>query len=656
MLVVAGVGAACKPVKPPPPRPPVQIFPTDASTVADPAQATGKRVNLPAPADCVTFKSDCDEIALLNQLDGFDLDPRVTLTFDGPIDVAKVTDSSVSVAPVAGGTPIGLNRLVWDASTNTLAGHPKRQLAEATEYRLTVTDAVNGQTGTATFTTMSATVQLQQVRAQLDDGSAYTSAGITDRTLKFDTDSAANRAVYGGAAISGSLAPGSAGTRTNDVGSGNTTTEEAFSSLLPGLAGFVGFGFFEAPSWLDADRRIPNTPTGTGQPAVQGKETIGFVVITPAPVTCPKPSGGWPVAIFGPGFTRSKYDLLLASDEVLRRCMATIAIDPVGHAYGPNSSIALNLLVPPGTVTVTAHGRGSDRDGDGDIEAEEGVATLGQPNQFASIGLRDGLRQTVADNMALLRAVELGVDVDNIAGNDLAGGSIKYYGQSFGGIYGTMLVAADTKIGVGAPNVPGGPILDIARLSPGFRDRVGTELLNRQPSAFNGPDSNDPAGFQESQPLYLDPPETAPAPGALVIQLIGGRVNWLNRSGSPDAFAPLLLGNKDVLYQYAYGDQTVSNPTNATLMRAGGLQGVTTLYRNDQTPTAECDPHGFLLDPRITGRQQAQIQVATFLTGGGIVDPDGAGTVFEVPITDPNSIETLNFSPLDCPFEVIGVP
>ena len=51
-------------------------------------------------------------------------------------------------------------------------------------------------------------------------------------------------------------------------------------------------------------------------------------------------------------------------------------------------------------------------------------------------------------------------------------------------------------------------------------------------------------------------------------------------------------------------------------MRAGQLRDVTTLYRNDLTPTAGSDPHGFLIDPRITGRQLGLIQVATFLDLG----------------------------------------
>ena len=151
---------------------------------------------------------------------------------------------------------------------------------------------------------------------------------------------------------------------------------------------------------------------------------------------------------------------------------------------------------------------------------------------------------------------------------------------------------------------------------------------------------------------YGDAPVTAPAAGALLIQATGARTNWINRSGSPEAFAPLLRlrppagqGAKKVLYQFAYGDQTVPNPTSSTLMRAGQLRDVTTLYRNDLTPTAGSDPHGFLIDPRITGRQLGQIQVATFLTSGGatIVDPDGSAPVFEVPIPDPATLQRLNF-------------
>jgi hypothetical protein len=96
----------------------------------------------------------------------------------------------------------------------------------------------------------------------------------------------------------------------------------------------------------------------------------------------------------------------------------------------------------------------------------------------------------------------------------------------------------------------------------------------------------------------------------------------------------------------------VPNPTSATLVRAGGLEAVTSRCRLDQDPgaaaTSTCDPHGFLLDPRISvpARTQGQLRIATFFQSGGatILDPDGPLPVWEVPVANPGTLETLNFS------------
>src|SRR5437899_727636 len=128
--VLLGAMVACRPVKPPPSGPPLALFPSDALTVPDSSQVTGRRINLAKPANCTANKSECDEITLLDQLDGFDLDPAISIGFQGAIDVSKVDDSTAFVQPVAGGATTGLNRLVWNPSTNTLYAHPKRQLKE----------------------------------------------------------------------------------------------------------------------------------------------------------------------------------------------------------------------------------------------------------------------------------------------------------------------------------------------------------------------------------------------------------------------------------------------------------------------------------------------------------------------------------------------
>src|SRR5690349_24801107 len=64
-------------------------FPSDRFTVPDPGQNTNLRVNLPFP-NCATNPSDCLDIALLNQLDGFNTQPRLSIPFDGAIDPNSV--------------------------------------------------------------------------------------------------------------------------------------------------------------------------------------------------------------------------------------------------------------------------------------------------------------------------------------------------------------------------------------------------------------------------------------------------------------------------------------------------------------------------------------------------------------------------------------
>ena len=70
-------------------------FPSDRFTVADADQNTGRRVNLPMPEDCTVEASECEDVAVLNQLDGFNLHARISVPFDGDIDPASVTSKTV---------------------------------------------------------------------------------------------------------------------------------------------------------------------------------------------------------------------------------------------------------------------------------------------------------------------------------------------------------------------------------------------------------------------------------------------------------------------------------------------------------------------------------------------------------------------------------
>jgi hypothetical protein len=62
--------------------------------VPDSTQLTRLRVNLPRP-DCAIRPSDCADVDVINTLDGFNLQPRLSIPFDGSIDPASVNSSNL---------------------------------------------------------------------------------------------------------------------------------------------------------------------------------------------------------------------------------------------------------------------------------------------------------------------------------------------------------------------------------------------------------------------------------------------------------------------------------------------------------------------------------------------------------------------------------
>ncbi len=126
----------------------------------------------------------------------------------------------------------------------------------------------------------------------------------------------------------------------------------------------------------------------------------------------------------------------------------------------------------------------------------------------------------------------------------------------------------------------------------------------------------------------------------LVRRLLFGLVVPGPPEGWPGGRAPA----KEVVFQIAHGARPVPNPTSYTILAAGRLFDRASLYRNDRTPQAERNPHGFLLDPTFPlGALPGQRQVVDFLLTGTTTDPDGAGNVWETPIADPRELLDLDF-------------
>src|SRR5579864_1390710 len=129
-------------------------FPSDFFTVLDHHQNTQLRVNLPFP-NCTTNPSDCLDVTLLNQLDGFNTQPRLSIPFDGAIDPNTVNSHTVFLVRLgnlfgASDAPpalIGVNQVVWDPASLTLFAESDQHLDQHTSYLLLVTNGIHDASG-----------------------------------------------------------------------------------------------------------------------------------------------------------------------------------------------------------------------------------------------------------------------------------------------------------------------------------------------------------------------------------------------------------------------------------------------------------------------------------------------------------------------------
>jgi hypothetical protein len=680
-------------------------FPSDRFTVPDFSQRTFRRVNLPKP-DCSTHPSDCDDVAVINTLDGFNTQPRITVPFTGAIDVNTVNSQTVYLVNLGDtltlrgfGDRVGINQILWDPPTNTLVFQSDELLEEHSRYLLVITDGVHDASGhpieLGDFGRFCHDLNFSQSRDResgdyrkgLIDGAnaahaphervaalslftTRTNTGALEKIrkqIKASHPAPANfmignngtvRTVFPLATTSEILFNRQVSTAPTFSATPLLAVFRPVLNIVPGSISAVAFGSYRSPDYETPDKYIPAVPTLFGQPQPQGANDLIFEIFVPS---SPKPAAGWPVAIFGHGFTDSMYGAPWVVASVLASAgIATIATNVVGHGGGALGTLTATQI-GSAPVVLPAGGRGIDQDGNGTIDSTEGVNAVA-PRTI--IGNSDALRQTTIDLMQLVREIEVGIDVDGDGTVDLDANRIYYAGQSFGGIYGTIILGTEPNIKAGVPNVPGGPITEIARLSPVFRPLVGITLATHVPSLIN---VADPSGiaFNENIPLRNLPPVTNDVPGAMAIQQYIDRSEWVQQHGSPVSYASSIrkhpmAGNaaKPVIIQFAKGDQTVPNPTATALIRAGDLADRATFYRNDLAFAANAaipkNPHTFLTNVALlTGTPSgaalavaAQIQIATFFATNGVttIDPDGAGPFFETPIVGPLP-EALNYIP-----------
>jgi len=674
-------------------------FPSDQFTVPDTNQLTGRRVALKKP-DCARQPSGCDEIDILNTLDGFSMQPRIGIVFDGAIDPNSVSSKSVFVMENrAGAAPrmIGINEIVWDPQGNILYLTTDELLSQRSTYVVIVTKGILNTAGKAVqasseftaflasgtgeyrdrlragidavvaagtsrdsvvvasvFTTLSATAILEKIRDQIRAATPPSASFVSE----------GKRMVYPRSAVASMTLHYQ--TRVSPPVFGDSTTAINALDAEPGAVGTLAFGSFVSPNYLTREIVIPPVGTLTGTPAVQGSNTLQFTLALP---TGTPPAKGWPVAIIGHGNTQQKELMYPFSAILAKRGIATIAINAPGHGFGPLSTMDLKLTSGE-TVTLPSGGRGVDLNGDGAIGANEGNLTAGRP--YALLNFTDGWRQSAADLLQLVRVIQSGIDVDGDGKAELDSGSIYYMGTSAGGNYGVLFLTMEPAVRAGAITFGGYPRTDSFRLGAS-RGTQAAFLQQRVPSLLNGPGITQIGGlalaapyFNDNKPMRNVPPVINDVAGAMEIQEVFARQLWSGQPGDPGVYAPHLqkkpldgMGEQAVLVQIAKGDLTVPMYAGMALVRAGGLEKNTTYFRFDlmyaKTPGFPSrNSHQIhtgigstapMVDVIARGMQE---QVATFFASNGtrIVQAEPA-EFFETPIKLPlaDHIEYITLNP-----------
>ncbi|HYM78156.1 MAG TPA: hypothetical protein VE377_19435 [Candidatus Dormibacteraeota bacterium] len=539
------------------------IFPSDIFTVADSTQKTSRRMKLPLP-DCTVYVSECNDVRLINDLDGFSLQPRVTVPFDGDIDPNTVNsrsaffvelgnedlDSPASVNQSATPRVVGINQMVWDPARRVLAAESDELLKQHTRYAFVVLTSVHDELGApvgkaeglAGFVHHLGGAQAHAPTLGPYQKSLLDAFEVLHR-LEISAKSVAGLSVFTTQSATAVLehirdqvkaatpAPadfllGPNGTRTTFALSSIQSIDweqqikvspPAFqpftpqfpgaSNVLllpeqykPGAMGRIAYGRFRSSQYIMDEPVMPAVGTRARIPPVQRVETVYVNFFLPAG---PPPPKGWPVVIFGLGGRDYKDEMpWLYAPAFASHGMATACINVVGEAYGPLSFLKVTLK--DGTVVqFPAGGRGKDLNGDGAIDDNEGIATFSPA--YKTLGPRDTIRQHIVDLMQLVRVIEVGVDVDGDGVPDLDASHISYFGLSFGGgALGQLFMAIEPDVKVGVLASPAGmnSRFDLLRMRPAARAEVGSALASRIPPILNSPGLTSWAGIPVGAPFF----------------------------------------------------------------------------------------------------------------------------------------------------------
>jgi hypothetical protein len=415
-------------------------------------------------------------------------------------------------------------------------------------------------------------------------------------------------------------------------------------------------------------------PGGTLDPTAPKLEPVPIVLAVPA---TPAPAGGYPVTIFGHGFTRWRNDVLAIANALAKAGQVSIAIDAIFHGDRTSCTGSKAATAQPsddaacavpttqkcnedpiagrcvarndpdrtactagaaGDATCTAAGQGRCVAADSKCEGGDfkrdptglpvisGWNTFNLTNFFAT---RDNLRQPVIDLAQLVRVIKSpgASGLAGLAGIGLDSTKLSYVGQSLSGIYGTLFNAVSPDVTNVDLTAAGGALSQIILQAPSFAEQKAAVLagLDAQGIKPGTPPFDRFIGFAQ---WILDPADP---------------VNMAFRLTHPaDAGAGLAPNpNRKAFIQFIEGDQTVPNVSSLALVAAANRTFANTppsfgcvaplfcyelTEQGDSFDATTATPptrHPFLIAPPSGSRgtaltTKAQTQVATFIATGAL--------------------------------------
>ena len=667
-----------------PASPTVGPFPTDVLTAPNPSQATGKQINMSlAPCSVNPTLTSCTNAILLDQLDGFSVNPQIIVCFSGPVDVSTLK-KGIRIYPVGRfGSSVAINQILWDPTGNCMYAKPDQVLSQQSEYLLEVTNSVldsheqsvqpdpqftaclsGGSAYCSSLAAAISQVPTLTSRTAVVSASLFTTMKATDWVQKahalvnLPTSPVAN--LPAGSPSQFSLSSIAAMNWIPDYGVGQSTTPQPFPlNVLSGVDS-VAFGLYLSPNFINVSGpfigTVSVTPTGSAIAPPVGVPGFpsGFVPVSYhvfLPPSRLKPPGGFPVAIFGHGLGDSQFgaSTFLAS-TLANAGIATVTVELLGQGFGTNGVVQVVPKSGP-PVFVATPGRGIQFDPTKPIGDADGCVGPGP------IGIRDCSKQSAVDMFAMFRTIQ----ATNGLGLGLNPSRIYFIGQSFGAIFGTLFHASEPNLKAAVLNVGGGTAVAAGRLAPIARIISEAYLGSANPVLLNVPPApsaayfhdafNDNYVFRDMAPV-INYSSANGGPSVIAVDSALETADWLSMDGDPLAFAfnlqnqilPGIIG-KSTLIQFAYGDLEVPNPTNSALIRAAGLQSSSWYFRFDLAARRQPSllgvtlggspfpilPHAYLSNPTIFDSDKApetsialatQQQAALYLAIGGIYIPD----------------------------------